>query len=70
MSQTIRIALVNDYEIVLEGLRALLRAHEPEIRVAELGRTAVAHARGDSASGRMLIRGGRQLLPRAAPRSV
>jgi two-component system, NarL family, response regulator LiaR len=36
MSQTIRIALVNNYEIVLEGLRALLRPHEPEIRVAEL----------------------------------
>src|SRR5438477_8032250 len=36
MSKTIRVALVNDYEIVLEGLRGLLRPHEPEIRVVEL----------------------------------
>ena len=34
--ETIRVALVNDYEIVLEGLRALLRPYEPEIRVVEL----------------------------------
>jgi DNA-binding NarL/FixJ family response regulator len=32
----IRVALVNDYMIVLEGLRALLRASEPEIRVIEM----------------------------------
>ena len=36
MSKTIRVALVNDYEIVLEGLRGLLRPHEPGIRVVEL----------------------------------
>jgi NarL family two-component system response regulator LiaR len=36
MSETIRVALVNDYEIVLEGLRALLRPHEPEIQVVEI----------------------------------
>lgn len=29
-------ALVNDYEIVLEGLRALLRPYDPEIKVVEL----------------------------------
>jgi len=34
--ETIRVALVNDYEIVLEGLRALLRPYEREIRVVEL----------------------------------
>src|SRR5207248_3441451 len=34
--ETIRVALVNDYEIVLEGLRALLRPYDPEIRVVEL----------------------------------
>jgi two-component system, NarL family, response regulator LiaR len=32
----IRVALVNDYEIVLQGLRALLRPYEPGIRVVEL----------------------------------
>jgi DNA-binding NarL/FixJ family response regulator len=32
----IRIALVNDYEIVLEGLRALFSAHAPEMEVVEL----------------------------------
>jgi DNA-binding NarL/FixJ family response regulator len=36
MSQTVRVALVNDYEIVLEGLRALLHPYDPEIRVVEL----------------------------------
>ena len=36
MSQTIRVALVNDYEILLEGLRALLLPYDPEIRVVEL----------------------------------
>jgi hypothetical protein len=34
--ETIRVALVNDYEIVLEGLRALLRPYDPQIRVVEL----------------------------------
>lgn len=34
--ETIRVALVNDYEIVLEGLRALLRPYDPEIKVVEL----------------------------------
>jgi two-component system, NarL family, response regulator LiaR len=32
----VRIALVNDYMIVLEGLRALLKASEPEIQVVEM----------------------------------
>jgi DNA-binding NarL/FixJ family response regulator len=32
----IRVALVNDYEIVLEGLRSLLRPHEPEITAIEI----------------------------------
>jgi NarL family two-component system response regulator LiaR len=31
----IRVALVNDYVIVLEGLRSLLRSAEPEIQVVE-----------------------------------
>jgi two-component system, NarL family, response regulator LiaR len=34
--ETIRVALVNDYESVLEGLRELLRPYDPEIRVVEL----------------------------------
>jgi DNA-binding NarL/FixJ family response regulator len=32
----IRVALVNDYEIVLEGLRALLEPYRPEIVIVEL----------------------------------
>jgi DNA-binding NarL/FixJ family response regulator len=36
MAEGIRVALVNDYEIVLEGLRALLRPYAPGIRVVEL----------------------------------
>jgi NarL family two-component system response regulator LiaR len=36
MSETIRVALVNDYEIVLEGLRALLNLYDPGLRVVEL----------------------------------
>jgi DNA-binding NarL/FixJ family response regulator len=32
----IRVAVVNDYMIVVEGLRALLQASEPEIQVIEL----------------------------------
>jgi DNA-binding NarL/FixJ family response regulator len=32
----IRVALVNDYMIVLEGLRALLKSSEPEIQVIEI----------------------------------
>ena len=36
MAETIRVALVNDYEIVLAGLRALLQPYEPQIRVVEL----------------------------------
>jgi hypothetical protein len=31
-----RVALYNDYELVLEGLRALLRPYAPEIRIVEL----------------------------------
>ena len=36
MPRAIRVALVNDYMIVLEGLRALLRSSAPEIEVVEL----------------------------------
>ena len=36
MAKPIRVALVNDYMIVLEGLRALLRSSEPAIQVVEL----------------------------------
>jgi DNA-binding NarL/FixJ family response regulator len=36
VDESIRVALVNDYEIVLEGLRTLLRRHAPGIRVVEL----------------------------------
>jgi two-component system, NarL family, response regulator LiaR len=36
MKETIRVALVNDYEIVLEGLRSFLRRYAPGIRVVEL----------------------------------
>jgi DNA-binding NarL/FixJ family response regulator len=36
MDGSIRVALVNDYELVLEGLRALLRPYTPGIRVVEL----------------------------------
>jgi two-component system, NarL family, response regulator LiaR len=36
VTKPIRVALVNDYMIVLEGLRALLRSSEPEIQVVEM----------------------------------
>jgi DNA-binding NarL/FixJ family response regulator len=36
VANAIKVALVNDYEIVLEGLRALLRPSEPEIHVVEI----------------------------------
>jgi NarL family two-component system response regulator LiaR len=36
MKESIRVALVNDYEIVLEGLRSFLRRYAPGIRVVEL----------------------------------
>lgn len=36
MAKPIRVALVNDYMIVLEGLRSLLKPSEPEIQVVEL----------------------------------
>lgn len=36
MPKPIRVALVNDYMIVLEGLRALLESSEPEIEVVEM----------------------------------
>ena len=36
MTKPIRVALVNDYMIVLEGLRALLKSSEPEIQVIEI----------------------------------
>ncbi len=36
MTTPIRVALVNDYMIVLEGLRALLKSSEPEIQVVEI----------------------------------
>ena len=34
--KSIRVALVNDYMIVLEGLRSLLESSDPEIRIVEL----------------------------------
>jgi two-component system, NarL family, response regulator LiaR len=36
MTEAIHVALVNDYEIVLEGLRALLHRHGPDIKVVEI----------------------------------
>ena len=36
MAKPIQVALVNDYEIVLEGLRALLKPSEREIHVVEI----------------------------------
>lgn len=36
MPKAIRVALVNDYVIVLEGLRALLKSSVPEIQVIEI----------------------------------
>jgi len=36
VAKPIQVALVNDYEIVLEGLRALLKLGEPEVHVVEL----------------------------------
>ncbi len=36
MPKRIRVALVNDYMIVLEGLRALLRTSAPEVQVIEI----------------------------------
>jgi DNA-binding NarL/FixJ family response regulator len=36
VAKPIRIALVNDYMIVLEGLRSLLESSDPEIRIVEL----------------------------------
>ena len=36
MPKPIRVVLVNDYMIVLEGLRALLKSSEPEIEVVEI----------------------------------
>jgi hypothetical protein len=36
MAKPIRVGLVNDYEIVLEGLRAFFGPYEPEILVVEM----------------------------------
>jgi two-component system, NarL family, response regulator LiaR len=36
VADPIRVALVNDYTIVLEGLRSLLRSNEPKIHVVEM----------------------------------
>ena len=36
MPKPIRVALVNDYMIVLEGLRGLLRSAQPEMQVVEM----------------------------------
>jgi NarL family two-component system response regulator LiaR len=36
VTKPIRVALVNDYMIVLEGLRALVRSSEPEMQVIEI----------------------------------
>jgi two-component system, NarL family, response regulator LiaR len=36
VAESIRVALVNDFMIVLEGLRSLLKSSEPEIQVVEI----------------------------------
>jgi DNA-binding NarL/FixJ family response regulator len=36
VAKSIRVALVNDFMIVLEGLRSILKSSEPEIQVVEL----------------------------------
>ena len=36
MAKPILLALVNDYDIVLEGLRGLISASEPQIHVLEI----------------------------------
>jgi DNA-binding NarL/FixJ family response regulator len=36
MARSTRVALVNDYMIVLEGLRSLMQSSEPEIQVVEM----------------------------------
>ncbi len=36
MAKPITVALINDYIIVLEGLRSLLRSSEPEIVIVEI----------------------------------
>jgi DNA-binding NarL/FixJ family response regulator len=46
MASTIRVALENDYVLVLEGLRALLRS-APDIRVVEMGIQNTPHRRVD-----------------------
>src|SRR3954454_4665939 len=46
MASTIRVALENDYVLVLEGLRALLRS-APDIRVIEMGIQNTPHRRVD-----------------------
>jgi DNA-binding NarL/FixJ family response regulator len=47
VARPIRVALENDYEIVLEGLRALLRPYASEIRVVELDITRPPRRRVD-----------------------
>ncbi len=36
MAKSIRVALVNDFMIVLEGLRSLLKSSEPDIQIVEM----------------------------------
>lgn len=43
MDEPVRVAIANDYEIVVEGLRALLRPYEPDLCVAELAPGSVPH---------------------------
>jgi two-component system, NarL family, response regulator LiaR len=51
---SIRVALVNDYEIVLEGLRGLVRPYDPEIRVVELD-VSVRGLASDAANGAIVV---------------
>ena len=52
MPKSIRVALVNDYMIVLEGLRALLQSSDPRIDVVELD---VKSDRGGGSTSRCSI---------------
>lgn len=47
MAKTIRVALENDYDIILEGLRALLRRYEPDLEVVELDIQRAPRRRAD-----------------------
>jgi hypothetical protein len=51
VAKPIKVALVNDYEIVLEGLRALLRPSERQIHVVEIDVRKKPRRRVDVTSG-------------------